>query len=149
MRALIVATVVTLWCGQAFASGGIACEADDDNVVIRVDAGLTRGMGSAMFSFDGRLTLKDMSIAQDLRAQKFGREHVAQYWLDGDGLKLRLYRERDGDAPHGYVDVAIQTVSGDSEQDGTYTISVYDMRDARNGEAKTASLSGEIDCFVE
>lgn len=149
MRAVLVATLVTLWCGTAFASGGIACEADDDNGTIRIDGGVTRGMGSALFSFDGESSMKDTAIAEDLRVQKFGREHVVQYWIDGDGLKLRLYRERDGDAPHGYVDVTIETVSGDAEQDGTYTVSVYDMRDAKDGEAKTASLSGEIDCFVE
>ena len=148
MRAIISAIALVLVSGPALASGGIACGADDDNVLIRLDGGVSRGMGSALFSFAGEVRVRGDAVADDLAETVFGRQEVAQYWLDEDGLKLRLYREREGDRPHGYVELIVDAPSGGNAE-GNYRVEVYDMEQAKNGEAETASLSGSIRCVVE
>ena len=148
MRLGAAMVMAVLASGPAMASGGISCEADDGNARISTSGGVSRGMGGALFSFDGSLEVNDPEIAEDLRKVEFAREHVAQYWLDGDGLKLKLYREREGDAPHGYVEATILSATS-GEDTGSFRIEVYDMTDVTDGEAKTASLSGKISCFAE
>lgn len=148
MRVLMAAMAMSVVCGQALASGGIACGADDDNVLIRLDGGVSRGMGSALFSFDGEVHMRGDGVAADLAETKFGRGEVAQYWLDEDGLKLRLYRERAGNRPHGYVELIVDAPSGENAE-GNYRVEVYDMEQENDGEAATASLSGSIRCIVE
>lgn len=148
MRGLISALALVLASGPSLASGGIACGADDDNVLIRLDGGVSRGMGSAMFSFDGEVHIRGDAVADDLAETVFGQEEVAQYWLDEDGLKLRLYREREGDKPHGYVELIVDAPAGD-DAEANYRVEVYDMEQAKDGEAETASLSGSLRCVVE
>lgn len=145
MRWLACALMIVGSTGMAAASGGLSCAADDAGVLLSAEGGVTRGMGSALFSFSGSVELRDGDVEDDLRVTEFGREHVAQYWLDGDVLKLRLYREREASKPHGYVEAVIET--GDGK--GRYFVNVYDMTHAREGEAVTASFAGDVTCMVE
>ncbi|MEQ1944903.1 hypothetical protein ABMA32_21000 [Mesorhizobium sp. VNQ89] len=152
---LLVAVAVLLMCGaEALASGGINCEAKDEVVTFDVGAGVSRGMGAAIFSFDGTVTIKDPKIAPDLTNTKFELDNVAQYWLDGEELRLRLYRERVGDKPHGYVELEILTKARTGDDDeglyaGRYQLSTYDTLDENTVEAVTSSYEGKVSCFVE
>ena len=135
---------------MAAATGGLSCEAKDEAVSLSLEGGLTRGMGSALFSFSGTLELRSDEVREDLRLTTFGREHVAQYWLDGEVLKLRLYRERESDAPHGYVEVIVETTRGDDDTDrGDYIVAVYDMADAAADEVEPVQFSGAVTCSIE
>lgn len=145
VAAMVMAVIAT---GPALASGGISCEADDGNARISISGGVSRGMGGALFSFGGSVELSDPEVAEDLRKVESDRDHVAQYWLDGDGLRLKLYREREGDAPHGYVEATILSPTLGKET-GSFRIEIYDMTGAADGEAKAASLSGKISCLAE
>lgn len=151
MRAAACLLLSAMSVESAFASGGISCTAEDEAVVLAVEGGVTRGMGSALFSFSGQVELRAEGIEEDLRDTGFGREHVAQYWLDGEVLRLRLYREREGDAPHGYVEAVLDTAFNEGEGDyrGDYRVTVYDMAGATGGEAATAEFSGAAACFAE
>lgn len=150
MRAKIAAVAILSSILPAAASGGIGCTAEDKKVVFEVNAGVTRGMGSPIFSFDGKVEVKDNSVAADLRKTEFKMDHVAQYWLDGKDLRLDLYREREGDKAHGYVELVLYTKpKGDEgEYAGTYEISVYDTV-GEGAEAKEAKFKGKVGCFVE
>jgi len=148
MRLGAAMVMAVLASGPAMASGGISCEADDGKARISISGGVPRGMGSALFSFNGLVELSDTAVAEDLRKIEFGREHVAQYWLDRDGLKLKLYREREGDVPHGYVEATIISPTSGEER-GSFRVEAYEMTDATDGEAKTASFSGKISCLAE
>lgn len=152
MRTALV--LVALACQPAFASGGLNCSADADGVMFEVSGGVTRGMGSPLFSFDGRLEVADKAIAPDLARTEFARDHVAQYWLDGEDLRLLLYRERQGDKPHGYVELTITTKArggddGEGMYDGRYVLSVFDVTDEDGGESVTFSREGDVECFAE
>ncbi|MDQ2634785.1 MAG: hypothetical protein M3Y78_13730, partial [Pseudomonadota bacterium] len=148
------AMLALLACQPAFASGGVHCAAEGDGVTFEVGGGVSRGMGAALFSFEGRLEMADKAIAADLGRTEFAREHVAQYWLDGEELRLLLYRERQGDMPHGYVELTIETQAragddGEGMYDGSYMLRVFDMTDENGGEGVTVSREGAVECFAE
>lgn len=151
MRLSIVA--VGMLCGvvPAAASGGLSCNAEDKSAKFSIESGVTRGMGSPVFNFRGVVEILEKGVAEDLRKIEFTGEHLAQYWLDGQSLKLLLYRERTGDKPHGYVELTIETQAGDDEgtYNGPYRLVVFDMTGDTTGEGKTVNLDGQAYCFVE
>jgi hypothetical protein len=111
-------------------------------------------MGAAIFSFEGKLEISDKAIAADLGRTTFAREHVAQYWLDGEELRLLLYREREGDKPHGYVELTILTKArpgddGEGMYDGSYALAVFDTTEENGGEGVTVEREGDVNCSVE
>lgn len=154
MRAKLFLFLTALSCQPALASGGVNCSADAEGVSFEVGGGASRGMGAALFSFEGTLAVAGPDVADDLAKTSFAREHVAQYWLDGEELRLLLYREREGDKPHGYVELTIRTKArpgddGEGMYDGRYALTVFDMTDENGGEGVTISREGEVACSVE
>lgn len=150
MRALAGLLVFLSTTTMAAATGGLSCEVKDEAVSLSLEGVVTRGMGSALISFSGTLELRSDEVREDLRVTTFAREHVAQYWLDGEVLKLRLYRERAGDAPHGYVEVIVETTRGDDDTDrGDYIVAVYDMAEAAADEVEPVQFTGAVSCAVE
>lgn len=149
MRIVAAFAMLAVSAGSAMASGGLSCTVESNQLAISLDGGVSRGMGGALFSFSSTLEMNSAGIAEDLRVTEFSREHVAQYWLDGEALKLRLYRERE-DGPHGYVEVLVETALGDEGSgEGEYLVTVYDMTNAVASEAEPARFTGPIGCSVE
>jgi hypothetical protein len=152
MRSALLLMLVMLSCQPAFASGGLHCSAEAGGVTFEVGGGVTRGMGGPLFSFEGTLELADKAIAGDLARTAFTREHVAQYWLDGEDLRLLLYREREGDKPHGYVELTIVTEArgeeGEGAYEGRYTLTVFDTTQ-ENGGGVTVTREGDVVCSAE
>ena len=154
MRKRVMTMLAVLACQPAFASGGVHCSADAQGVAFEVGGGASRGMGAALFSFEGRLEITGKDIAADLGRTEFARDHVAQYWLDGEDLRLLVYREREGDKPHGYVELTIVTKvrpgdDGEGMYDGDYTLTVFDMTEESGGGGVTVNREGQVECFVE
>jgi hypothetical protein len=154
MRTTLMTMLLMLACQPAFASGGVHCSADAGGVSFDVGGGVTHGMGGPLFSFEGEVAITCDGIAADLGKTVFAREHVAQYWLDGEDLRLLLYREREGDKPHGYVELTIQTKArpgddGEGFYDGRYELTVFDMTNENGGEGVTLKREGEVACSAE
>jgi hypothetical protein len=154
MRVVFLASLFALSTTAAFASGGVHCSADAGGVTIDVGGGVTRGMGGPLFSLEGEVAVAGEGIAADLGKTAFAREHVAQYWLDGEELRLLLYREREGDKPHGYVELTIRTKArpgddGEGFYDGRYELTVFDMTNENGGEGVTVTREGEVVCSAE
>jgi hypothetical protein len=152
MRQIVLLVLIALSGQPAFASGGVHCSADGDGVSFELDGGVTRGMGSPLFSFEGSVKMTLPGVVADLADTAFARDHVAQYWLDGDDLRLLLYREREGDKPHGYVELTIETTArpgddGEGMYDGRYRLSIFDG--AGEGEGMTVEREGAVECFAE
>ncbi|MBL8578449.1 MAG: hypothetical protein JNK47_14585 [Mesorhizobium sp.] len=151
---LVAVAVLSICAGEALASGGLSCEAKDKAVSFDVSAGVSRGLGAAIFSFNGAVKVADKKVATDLANTAFELDHVAQYWLDGEELRLRLYREHEGDKPHGYVELEILTKAlpgddGEGIYEGSYSLGTYDTVDENTVEAITSSYEGKVSCFVE
>ena len=119
---------------EAAASGGLGCDASGEAAKFEFQAGVTRGMGGPTFNFRGVLEILDPNVAEDLRKTSFEDRHLAQYWLDGDELRLLLYHEREADGEFGSVQLTVRT-NALSEPDegtfgGTYEIEVFDVGDS-------------------
>lgn len=150
MRAIIWFFSAVLAAGPAVASGGFSCSAEDEKLRLDVNGGISRGMGSAVFSLQGELELHGDALADDLRRTEFERAHLAQYWLDGSELRLVLYREREGEGPHGYAEVTLKAMlSKGGFYAGDYVIDLFDMTGSANNEGKTARFEGQVSCSAE
>jgi hypothetical protein len=154
MRVVFLGLAFALSTTAASASGGVHCSADADGVTFEVGGGVTHGMGGPLFSFEGEVAITGDGIAADLGKTVFMRQHVAQYWLDGEDLRLLLYRERENDKPHGYVELTIQTKArpgddGEGFYDGRYDLTVFDATEDNGGEGVTVKREGEAVCSAE
>jgi hypothetical protein len=150
MRTLGIVAVNVLMTGNAWASGGFSCTSQGGSGTIELNAGVTTGMGGPIFSFSGSAAVSDRDVAVDLQKTDFEKDHVAQYWLDKEDLRVLLYRERPADKEHGYVQVEIKTksVSGDDgSYTGTYQLTVWDTAGA--SEPKEEKVEGPIACLGE
>lgn len=141
--------VSMLALADARASGGLLCTADDAFAAITIESGVTRGMGSPVFNFRAISVIREDAVSGDLRNMAYDGEHLAQYWLDGEELRLLLYRERaEGD--HGYVEIEVRTrMDEERVYRGAYSLTVFDMAGDTTGEGRGAKENGPIECFVE
>ena len=133
----------------AQASGGFGCDAKDENVEFLFESGVTRGMGSPVFNFRGTVEIKAKEVADDLRNMEFDGAHLAQYWSEDGQLNLVIYREREGDKPHGYVQVVIRTKGDEEGLNGGYELTVFDGVDDATPEGKSYTASGKVECIME
>ncbi len=150
MHRLSIVTMATLFLASgAHASGGFGCDADDKQVSFLFESGVTRGMGSPVFNFRGNVEIKAKAVAADLRTLEFDGAHLAQYWSEDGQLNLVIYREREGDKPHGYVQIVIRTKGDEEGMSGSYELTAFDGVDEATPEGKTYSASGKVECIVE
>lgn len=150
MRSAIVLACLMATAGPALASGALWCDADDGKAVFSIQAGITRGLGNPLFSFQGELEVKDKAVAEDLRKSTFEMGNLTQHWLDAADMRLQLYRERPGDGPGGEVELLILAKAVDEATfEGTYTLSVSDMTGVTTGEAKRWETSDKVSCGAE
>lgn len=150
MRILIsTLTFLALANAPAFASASLSCEASDKTMKLAIDAGISRGVGDDFFSFKGELEILAPGAPKDFRKVEFAKEHLTQRWMDNRNLKLKIYREREGE-PHGYVDIVIEAWpkkdSDDIEFRGGYVLTIFDMSVKKDGEGKTTTLKGRVTC---
>jgi len=148
MRNFLTVAALVAGVAPALASGGASCANDGGDVAIDLSAGITHGMGGPVFSLTATLDAK-ADAADDLRKASFGKENLAQYWLDDKEMKFLLYRERDGDGAFGSVELLVVTkpVGDDVGYDGSYKLTLSDMTDG--GDGKTTTLEGKVTCSVE
>jgi len=150
LRKPAIAIIAVLASGVgAHASGGFGCDAEDKNVSFLFESGMTRGMGSPVFNFRGTAEIKAEEVAGDLRKTGFDGAHLAQYWSEDGQLNLVIYREREGDKPHGYVQFVIRTKGDEEGYKGRYELTVFDGVDDATPEGKTYSASGKVECILE
>lgn len=150
MRRLMLVLGMSLLGGPALASGGFSCEAKDDAASFLLESGVTHGMGGPAFNFRGTIDITAKDVPDDLRKMSFAQENLAQYWLDGKELRLVVYREREAEKPHGYVELTILTsTTEEGSTEGTYALSVYDVGPEGSAEGRTVEAKGKVGCFVE
>jgi hypothetical protein len=143
------AVAMALSLADARASGGLSCTADDAFAEITIESGVTRGMGGPVFNFRATSLIRDDAVAGDLRAMAYEGEHLAQYWLDGEELRLLLYRER-AEGAHGYVEIEVRaTVAEEGLYTGVYALTVFDLTGDTTGEGRRFAAEGAVECFVE
>ena len=155
MRRLLVAFALSvLAIAPAHATASLSCSFGDANLALEVEGTISRGVGEGVMNFGGTLEIKAQAAAipENLRKTEFDLSHLTQRWLYGTEVKLRLYRERGENEPHGYVELIIETKRApraESSYRGSYLLIIYDVPVAQGAEAKTVTLRGRAACSVE
>jgi len=149
-RALFVAAAFLASMTEAQATAGLNCSAEDKSIRFSADAVLSRGAGEGFVSFRGELTVLVKAAPDDFRTVKFESEHLTQRWLHGNELKLRIYRERDGQGPFGYLDLVLNTRGAGDEINyrGTYALTIYHLPSDASSEGKTVKARGRVSCSI-
>ena len=114
-----------------------------------INAAVTRGMGSPVYDLTGSVEAVDAAAPADLAKTEFSREHLAQYWLDGQDLRMVLYRERGPEAPHGYAELTIRARADEEDgYSGDWELSIFDGT-GDQPEGKSWMFGGKANCTVE
>lgn len=156
MRSSARRSVMAIVClfaafAPAHATGAFLCGINDGSLKFSAESTFSHGLGERFMGFEasGNVLMKD--APKDLAEIKFADDHLVHHWLAGGDLKLHLYREREGEAAHGYVELIVEAKqSADDETvfQGTYKLEVYDMTDAKDGEGKKLEASGKAACSL-
>ena len=148
MRTVLCAAVLLASVNDGFASGALWCSVDDAKVAFQLDAGVTRGLGGPTFNCRGDLEIKDRPAADSLRKTEFEDQNLAQYWLDGEELRLLVYREHEAKDSYRSVELTILTKAKDEgTYDGRYTLAVYDG--TAGVDSDPVELKGDVSCGAE
>lgn len=148
MRTVLCAVALLASVNAGSASGALWCSVDDHQVAFQLDAGVTRGLGGPTFNFRGNLEIKSRPAGDDMRKTTFEDQNLAQYWLDGEELRLLVYREREAKDSYGSVQLTILTKAKDeSDYEGRYTLSVYDG--STGADYDPVEFKGTVSCGAE
>jgi hypothetical protein len=145
-----VAALLLLSDTPALASSSLSCHFNDRNLKFGAEATFSHGVGEGFVSLGATLQVLAKDTPEDLLTLDLGLEHLTQRWLYGKELKLRLYRERQRAAPHGYVELVIETKQAGKEAPnyrGSYVLTVHHLPPGKT-EGKTLTLRGRAMCSV-
>jgi hypothetical protein len=138
--------------GHAEASAGLACSIEDKKLKLSVEGAVSRGVGEGVINFGGKLEVLAKATPDDFRSVDLEREQLTQAWIWGRELKLRMYRERTGSAPHGYVELVLETrqtgTRDELEYAGSYVLTVFHLKSEQDSEGKTFTARGKAKCSV-
>ena len=115
MRSLVV--LAALWAGlmaatppasaqPATSAFGRRCDDQDELVRIAIASGIEGGMGNAAFNFRGMLADPRQGDRKDACARPSSMAGILLNTGSRNSLSgFHLYRERQGEGPHGYIDL--------------------------------------------
>jgi hypothetical protein len=149
MAAIVLAACWAGGAGTAQASAGFSCSIEDKALKLGVEGAFSRGVGEGVINFGGKLEVLAKATPEDFRNVDLERENLTQTWINGRDFKLRMYRERTGSAPHGYVELVVETRQSsrdELEYAGSYVLTVHHLASEQDGEGKTVTVRGKARC---
>lgn len=149
MKSLIAAGLFSVISFSAFATGGFYCAVENSDVVLEISATTPRGFGAQLIEPTAiKLVQKSNSIPSELRSVDFELKNIAQYWNEGDELRLLAYKEND--SLNYYNDVQVLLKTKWSKKEGKY-VGTYKVTLNANLTDKPVNkvLSGKIACDAE
>lgn len=146
--------LAALAASSAIASGGVSCTADDRGVKFAVGSPMGRNVGGRLYAFSGDLTLLPPDVAQAFRTMRFRPDDLAQVWAGDREIRIKIFREREGDGPEANILITIvaKAVSDDSDEEsyrGTYEVRLYGPTPEGASEAPIQTFRGEVTCSME
>jgi hypothetical protein len=135
----------------AYATGNFLCEADDASLRFSAESTFSHGLGEVFMGFKAEGSVRVAGAPKDLADLKFDAAQLAHHWFAGRALNLHLYREREGEAPHGYVEIIVETRQSEDDETafaGNYGLVVYEVGTSTEGEGKTWRAEGKVSCSV-
>lgn len=118
MRLIILAALLAS-TATASATGGFTCSIDDKAVNFEAMAVVSHGVGEQIPQIKAELEIRAPGTPDDLRKIDLS-ESVTQKWYYDRDLKLRFYRDREGEKAHGYVELVIQARRKKGEDETDY-----------------------------
>jgi hypothetical protein len=150
-RISLVFACLALSAASAHATGGFSCLIDDANLKFTADSTVSHGLGEGFVNFTAEAELKAVGAPQTLRKIDLS-EALVHSWLYGPDLKLRLYRETDGNVPHGFVEIIMETAAqgeaGEPEFEGSYKLILYQIPEGEGGDGMQSEYRGQATCSV-
>lgn len=135
----------------ALATGGFSCEFEDKNLSFTAASALGSGMGAPIFNLTAESNIKLKGVPADLVKLDLSKSLVHS-WVESPDFRLYFYSEREGEKPHGYVELVIQAkyVSEDGDVKGNYRLTVfYTELPADKTEGTYIKAKGKVLCSVE
>lgn len=129
---------------SAFASGGVWCEAKDENLAFDFSAGQSGDAGGWWFGIQGSLVSKVDKLPADLAKFAIANENITQRWLDRDSVRLQI--EKSGDERQNFASVRL-TVSTVALEELTYR-GAY-LLNIRLPDGKEITRDGIVSCSAE
>lgn len=147
---LLAAIGLVAGAGPAQATANLDCGAKDASVAFTARSLQSRGLGGGLVQFEAELALKAKGVPADLARLAFTGDHLVHRWVVGGEANLLLYREREGDAPHGYVEVVLRTrmTPDGTRGPGSYEITVHEAGGEARPEGVTRRFRGRAGCSV-
>lgn len=149
--AIFVGAALLAGQGQAHASGNFLCQADDEALKFNAESTFSHGLGATFVGFGAELVVRLKKAPADFAAVKFDAAQLVHHWFTDGALNLHLYRERAADAPHGYVELIIETIQDPDDEtafSGTSKLIVYDVSTSEGAQGVTLDAEGKISCSV-
>ena len=140
-----------LLSSHALATGGFSCEIDDKNLVFSAGSALGSGMGAPIINLTAQSTVKLKGTPSDLVKLDLSKSLVHS-WVESPDLRLYFYAEREGEKPHGYVEIVITAkyFGDEGEAKGNYRLNVfYTEPPADKTEGAYLKAKGKVLCSVE
>lgn len=135
-------------CGPAIAAGQVSCTVDDETVKMALESGVAAA-GQRFYDFRGGLALKPAGVPETLRVVRFDKTNLAQSWLDGRDLRIRVYTEAGRGDDFVSADISV-TAKAAKRPSGTYRGAyeiVFNRKAAPNDSVDVEKpLSGSISC---
>jgi hypothetical protein len=145
-------TALIATAGPAFATAGLSCSISDKSFQLEMSGVVSHGVGAALISAEGAGKSSIAILSDGMKTFTFDRDQITQYWLNGNVLKLRIYRESEG-STHETLDLEIEARQRGGIDSptfpGTYTATATSMAGVTGSEAKSATVKGKISCSVE
>ena len=147
----MTACSLILLSSQAWATSGFSCEIDDKNLVFTAGSALGSGMGAPIINLNAESTVKLKGTPSDLVKLDLSKSLVHS-WMESPDLRLYFYAEREGEKPHGYVEIVITAkyFGDEGEAKGNYRLTVfYTEPPADKTEGTYLKAKGKVSCSVE
>jgi hypothetical protein len=134
----------------AYATASLSCSADDKSLRFSAEGIVSHGVGEAVAQFAGELEVRLKDAPPGLRKLPLALEHLTQRWLHGREVKLRLFREREGEG-QGSVELVVETRRAgkdETEFSGSYILTVSGEDAAPGAPARTPKARGRASCSL-
>lgn len=148
---LLAGSILAVLSSSALATGGFSCEVDDKNLKLDVSSALGSGMGAPIINLKAESIVKLKGTPSDLVKLDLSKSLVHS-WMDSPDLRLYFYSEREGNGPHGYVEIIITAkyVGDEGEAKGNYRLTAfYTEPTADKTEGTSLKAKGKVSCSVE
>ena len=142
---------LALLTSHASATGGFSCTIDDRNLKLDVSSALGSGMGAPIINLAAAAEVKLKGTPSDLVKLELSK-NLVHSWMESPDLRLLFYTEREGDKPHGYVEIVITAkYKGDEgEAKGKYRLTVFYLEPPADKDVGAyLKTTGKVECSVE